>query len=68
MSYQSVLKQITKLNASTKKSYTLDHSINGNYHLMKGSNFIVIDESLSIISIVINALLRDKKRIKKVLD
>lgn len=65
MSYQSVLKQITKLNTSTKKCYTLEHSINGNYHLMKESNFIVIDESLTIISIVISALMRDKKRIKK---
>lgn len=62
MTYQAVLKQISKLNSITKKIYTLDHTITGNYHLMKGDNFIVIDESLDIISIVISALMRDRKK------
>lgn len=63
MQYQKVLKQIEKL-STAKKVYTIQRTITGNYHLMKGDNFIVIDESLQVISIVISALMRDRKKNK----
>lgn len=61
---KSVQKQIDTLSKIKRKQYSLEYTINGNYHLMKENNFIVIDESLQIISIVLKALINDRKRLK----
>lgn len=61
---KSVQKQIETLSKIKRKQYSLEYTINGNYHLMKENNFIVIDESLQIISIVLKALINDRKRLK----
>ncbi|UTS53620.1 hypothetical protein UES1_252 [Escherichia phage UE-S1] len=61
---KSVQKQIETLSKIKRKQYSLEYNINGNYHLMKENNFIVIDESLQIISIVLKALINDRKRLK----
>lgn len=61
---KSVQKQIETLSKIKRKQYTLEYTINGNYHLMKENNFIVIDESLQIISIVLKALINDRKKLK----
>ncbi|EHV4444350.1 hypothetical protein K0M00_005527 [Escherichia coli] len=64
ISMKSVQKQIETLSKIKRKQYTLEYTINGNYHLMKENNFIVIDESLQIISIVLKALINDRKKLK----
>lgn len=64
ISMKSVQKQIETLSKIKRKQYSLEYNINGNYHLMKDNNFIVIDESLQIISIVLKALINDRKRLK----
>ncbi|EHU8781098.1 hypothetical protein N0S44_000333 [Escherichia coli] len=64
ISMKSVQKQIETLSKIKRKQYSLEYNINGNYHLMKENNFIVIDESLQIISIVLKALINDRKRLK----
>ncbi|EMR6008935.1 hypothetical protein WJW27_005811 [Escherichia coli] len=64
ISMKSVQKQIETLSKIKRKQYSLEYTINGNYHLMKENNFIVIDESLQIISIVLKALINDRKRLK----
>lgn len=61
---KSVQKQIETLSKIKRKQYSLEYTINGNYHLMKENNFIVIDESLQVISIVLKALINDRKRLK----
>lgn len=61
---KSVQKQIETLSKIKRKQYSLEYTINGNYHLMKENNFIVIDESLQVISIVLKALINDRKKIK----
>ncbi|AGC34934.1 hypothetical protein ACQ29_gp254 [Escherichia phage PBECO4] len=61
---KSVQKQIETLSKIKRKQYSLEYTINGNYHLMKENNFIVIDESLQIISIVLKALINDRKKLK----
>lgn len=61
---KSVQKQIETLSKIKRKQYSLEYNINGNYHLMKENNFIVIDESLQIISIVLKALINDRKKLK----
>lgn len=61
---KSVQKQIETLSKIKRKQYSLEYNINGNYHLMKDNNFIVIDESLQIISIVLKALINDRKKLK----
>lgn len=61
ISMKSVQKQIETLSKIKRKQYSLEYTINGNYHLMKENNFIVIDESLQIISIVLKALINDRK-------
>lgn len=61
---KSVQKQIETLSKIKRKQYSLEYNINGNYHLMKENNFIVIDESLQVISIVLKALINDRKRLK----
>lgn len=61
---KSVQKQIDTLSKIKRKQYSLEYTINGNYHLMKENNFIVIDESLQIISIVLKALINDRKKLK----
>ncbi len=64
ISMKSVQKQIETLSKIKRKQYSLEYTINGNYHLMKENNFIVIDESLQVISIVLKALINDRKRLK----
>ncbi|HAN4490979.1 TPA: hypothetical protein IFC62_004972 [Escherichia coli] len=64
ISMKSVQKQIDTLSKIKRKQYSLEYTINGNYHLMKENNFIVIDESLQIISIVLKALINDRKKLK----
>lgn len=64
ISMKSVQKQIETLSKIKRKQYSLEYTINGNYHLMKENNFIVIDESLQVISIVLKALINDRKKIK----
>lgn len=64
ISMKSVQKQIETLSKIKRKQYSLEYTINGNYHLMKENNFIVVDESLQIISIVLKALINDRKRLK----
>ncbi|QBO61523.1 hypothetical protein G17_00640 [Escherichia phage vB_EcoM_G17] len=64
ISMKSVQKQIETLSKIKRKQYSLEYNINGNYHLMKENNFIVIDESLQVISIVLKALINDRKRLK----
>ncbi|AIT14182.1 Uncharacterised protein [Escherichia coli] len=64
ISMKSVQKQIETLSKIKRKQYSLEYTINGNYHLMKENNFIVIDESLQIISIVLKALINDRKKLK----
>ncbi|HDS0644937.1 hypothetical protein vBEcoMphAPEC6_gp514c [Escherichia phage vB_EcoM_phAPEC6] len=64
ISMKSVQKQIETLSKIKRKQYSLEYNINGNYHLMKENNFIVIDESLQIISIVLKALINDRKKLK----
>ncbi len=64
ISMKSVQKQIETLSKIKRKQYSLEYNINGNYHLMKDNNFIVIDESLQIISIVLKALINDRKKLK----
>lgn len=64
ISMKSVQKQIDTLSKIKRKQYSLEYTINGNYHLMKDNNFIVIDESLQIISIVLKALINDRKKLK----
>lgn len=61
---KSVQKQIETLSKIKRKQYSLEYTINGNYHLMKENNFIVIDESLQVISIVLKALINDRKKLK----
>ncbi|AXC38950.1 UNVERIFIED_ORG: hypothetical protein [Escherichia phage CMSTMSU] len=61
ISMKSVQKQIETLSKIKRKQYSLEYTINGNYHLMKENNFIVIDESLQVISIVLKALINDRK-------
>ncbi len=63
MEYQKVLKRVVELSKKARKEYTLERSIN-NYHLRQGNKFIVIDEPLEIVYIVVNAMIRDKTRIK----
>lgn len=63
MNYQKVSKRIVELSKKARKEYTLECSIN-NYHLKQGDKFIVIDEPLEIVYIVVNAMIRDKTRIK----
>ncbi|HAN3822087.1 hypothetical protein GNZ01_07520 [Escherichia coli] len=64
ISMKSVQKQIDTLSKIKRKQYSLEYTINGNYHLMKENNFIVIDESLQVISIVLKALINDRKKLK----
>ncbi|GCJ80653.1 hypothetical protein [Escherichia phage vB_EcoM_JNE01] len=64
ISMKSVQKQIETLSKIKRKQYSLEYTINGNYHLMKENNFIVIDESLQVISIVLKALINDRKKLK----
>ncbi|HGF4276838.1 TPA: hypothetical protein ACF6L5_001520 [Escherichia coli] len=64
ISMKSVQKQIETLSKIKRKQYSLEYTINGNYHLMKENNFTVIDESLQIISIVLKALINDRKKLK----
>lgn len=64
ISMKSVQKQIETLSKIKRKQYSLEYNINGNYHLMKENNFIVIDESLQVISIVLKALINDRKKLK----
>lgn len=63
MDYQNVSKRVVELSKKARKEYTLERSIN-NYHLKQGNKFIVIDETLDIVYIVVNAMIRDKQRIK----
>jgi len=63
MDYNKVNKRVLELSRKARKEYTLDRSIS-NYHLMQGDKFIVIDEPLEVVYIVVNAMIRDKTRIK----
>lgn len=63
MDYNKVNKRVLELSRKARKEYCLERSIN-NYHLMQGDKYIVIDESLDVVYIVVNAMIRDKTRIK----
>lgn len=64
MDYQTVQKRVEVLAKRSRKEYTLERSIN-NYHLMQGNKFIVIDEPLTVVYIVLNAMIRDKTQQRK---
>ena len=60
ISVQYIKTRLKELSRIKRKEYTLDNSINA-YHLMCGTKFLVTDESLSTINIVISAMIRDRK-------
>lgn len=60
ISFKYIKTRLEELSRVRSKEYTIDNSFNG-YHLMCGTDFLVTDESLSTINIVISALIKDSK-------
>lgn len=63
MNFSTVQKRVQELSKKARKPYQVERSIN-NYHLMQGKKYIVIDESLDVLYIVINAMIRDKTQLR----
>lgn len=61
----NVTKRLEVLKKVKRKEYKLVSTFTGGYHLMSGEKFIVTDQSLTIINIVINAMIQDKRSLSK---
>ncbi|SOK58294.1 hypothetical protein [Yersinia phage fHe-Yen9-04] len=57
LSFQFMQKRVQYLSTKLKASFELQYTINQNYHLMKNGRFIVMDQPLEVLEIVVSALL-----------
>ncbi len=58
VSFLYIQRRLKVLSVVRAKEYTIEPSFNG-YHLMCDGKFLVADESLAVLNVVIGALLRD---------
>jgi len=58
VSYLYIQRRLKILSMVRGKQYTLENSINA-YHLLCDGKFLVADESLAVLNVVIGALMRD---------
>ncbi len=64
-SLSNVSKRLVLLNKMKRKEYSLERTFSGGYHLMCGTKFIVTDQPLQIVNIVINAMIQDRRKLSK---
>ncbi len=60
VSFLYIQRRLKILSMVRGKQYTLENSINA-YHLLCDGKFLVADESLAVLNVVIGALMRDGK-------
>jgi len=60
VSFLYIQRRLKILSMVRGKQYTVENSFNG-YHLLCDGKFLVADESLAVLNVVIGALMRDGK-------